>query len=478
MNTYKKQHFPIKRIFILDEIANVLAMITAFSIRFRKQLLLALELQYGLYIMITVTLCIFYVIIFFIYDSRKTHIFLQDPVQNLVTVIKGKCILMAFSLLYMYAIKISVHSSRVVIGLFFAFSIIYCAIFRLIYRKSYLDSHGGLRDRKVLTVSAKDADVDSILVCYHEGQYDDVLIMDSEKNEATAKEIAKKAEELGIRTYYGLNCGDYEVKSGIITDVENHASIPAFVRTERYEIFGVKYAIARTEEAACHVLGHLKELSGKYICFSNVHTAVMARENEDYKNVLNESAYTFADGAPIAKLQRKEGYIGADRVAGPDFMEHMFRDTADGQASHYFYGSSQKTLDALKEKLLNKYPGIDIRGMYSPPFRALSPEEDAADVERINAAEADIVWIGLGAPKQEKWMLAHKDKVKGVMMGVGAGFDFHAGTIKRAPEWLQKIGFEWLYRLFQDPKRLFSRYFVTNTKFFCYLLRDLIMKHR
>ena len=116
--------------------------------------------------------------------------------------------------------------------------------------------------------------------------------------------------------------------------------------------------------------------------------------------------------------------------------------------------------------------------MYSPPFRALTEEEDAADVEKINASGADIVWIGLGAPKQEKWMLAHKDKVKGVMMGVGAGFDFHAGTIKRAPEWIQKIGFEWLYRLFQDPKRLFSRYFVTNTKFFYYLFGDLFKKRR
>ena len=193
-------------------------------------------------------------------------------------------------------------------------------------------------------------------------------------------------------------------------------------------------------------------------------------ENADYKQVLNEAAFVFPDGKPIAFLQQKKGLIGAERVAGPDFMEHMFRDTQDGKISHFFYGSSQETLYALKDNLLRKYPGLNIKGMYSPPFRELSAEEDQADVDMLNNSGADIIWIGLGAPKQEKWMNAHEGKVSGVMMGVGAGFDFHAGTIKRAPKWIQKIGFEWLYRLFQDPGRLFKRYFVTNIKFMWYLL--------
>ncbi|MCR4757015.1 MAG: WecB/TagA/CpsF family glycosyltransferase [Butyrivibrio sp.] len=217
---------------------------------------------------------------------------------------------------------------------------------------------------------------------------------------------------------------------------------------------------------------HIKELSGEYICFSNVHTSVMAREDASYRNVLNGAAFVFPDGTPIATLEQKKGYVGAERVAGPDFMEHMFRDTQDGRLSHFFYGASQETLDALKDNLLKKYPGIDIRGMYSPPFRALSEEEDRADVNLINGSGADIIWIGLGAPKQEKWMNAHKGEIGGVMMGVGAGFDFHAGTIKRAPKWIQKIGLEWLFRLFQDPGRLFKRYFVTNGKFIWYLLTN------
>ena len=119
----------------------------------------------------------------------------------------------------------------------------------------------------------------------------------------------------------------------------------------------------------------------------------------------------------------------------------------------------------LEQKLRERYPHLQIAGMVSPPFRSLSAEEDAAEVEKINASGADIIWIGLGAPKQENWMYDHRDKVHGVMIGVGAGFDYHAGNIKRAPMWMQKLSLEWLYRLMQDPKRLFKRYLVTNTRY-------------
>ena len=202
----------------------------------------------------------------------------------------------------------------------------------------------------------------------------------------------------------------------------------------------------------------------------NVHTSVIAKEDSAYRDVLNQAAFVFSDGKPVAFLQQKSGIVGAERVAGPDFMQHMFRNTQDGSVSHFFYGSSQETIDSLRKKLTAKYPGINIAGMYSPPFRPLTKEEDEAAIEMINSSGADIVWIGLGAPRQEKWMNAHKGVIKGVMMGVGAGFDFHAGTIKRAPYWIQKVGLEWLYRLTQDPKRLFKRYIVTNAKFVWYLI--------
>jgi N-acetylglucosaminyldiphosphoundecaprenol N-acetyl-beta-D-mannosaminyltransferase len=132
---------------------------------------------------------------------------------------------------------------------------------------------------------------------------------------------------------------------------------------------------------------------------------------------------------------------------------------------HYFYGSTEETLEKLYQTLEREYPGIQIAGMYSPPFRPMTEEEDKAIVERINETKPDFVWIGLGAPKQERWMAAHQGKVVGLMVGVGAGFDYFAGNISRAPRWMQRSNLEWLYRLMQDPKRLFHRYWHTNTRF-------------
>ena len=152
-------------------------------------------------------------------------------------------------------------------------------------------------------------------------------------------------------------------------------------------------------------------------------------------------------------------------------MEQMFIRGREGNGlSHFFYGSSQETLDVLREILQKKYPGLKIAGMYSPPFRPLTEEEDEAVIEMINESNADIIWVGLGAPKQENWMYEHQDKVKGLMFGVGAGFDYHAGKLKRAPRWMQRMSLEWLMRLLQDPRRLWKRYLVTNIKFIWYIL--------
>ena len=217
--------------------------------------------------------------------------------------------------------------------------------------------------------------------------------------------------------------------------------------------------------------GSAGALSGEYICFSNVHTTVMAHDDPAYRAVLNGSAHTFADGTPIARQLRVRGFQTSERVAGPDFMDAVFRTTMDGSVSHYFYGSTQETIDKLCEELPKRYPGIRIAGAVSPPFRPETEEEDAASVAAMNESGAAFIWIGLGAPKQEKWMAAHRGRVSGVMLGVGAGFNFYAGTVKRAPKWIQKIGMEWFYRLIQDPKRLANRYIITNLKFLWYMLR-------
>ncbi|WP_242845846.1 WecB/TagA/CpsF family glycosyltransferase [Butyrivibrio sp. AE2005] len=474
MNNYKKQRFPVKRIFIIDELALIFTMATELVMKFGTTLMVWDNSYTILYFSVTVTACVIQVIVFLLYDCRRKHIFLLDPFENFMMVVKGKFIVYAFSMMYLFAIQRGGASSRTVMGLFFPISILYSYVFRMLYRKKNKDRFLSMGDNKTYKVLLPVTNIVDVIEKFYVSGCDDMLLIGADNEHASAKEMLEETEKRGIRTYLALGVNGYNVRSGIVTDIENYAAIPAAVRSERFDVFGIKYAVARTEEAVFHVLKHLKELSGKYICFSNVHTSVMGRENPEYRDVLNSSAFTFADGNPIAKLQQKEGYIGAERVAGPDFMEHMFRNTTDGKVAHFFYGASEETIEKLRKNLLDKYPGINIVGMYSPPFRPLSEEEDAADVEMINSSGADIVWIGLGAPKQEKWMLAHKDRINGVMMGVGAGFDFHGGTIKRAPEWIRKIGLEWFYRLFQDPERLFKRYYVTNTKFICYLIKDYL----
>ncbi len=466
--------FPTKRIFILDELSVVTAFILALIFRYGPDFWQWTQLFEGLYVSFFFVLCMLQAIVFLGYDGRKKAIFLQDPAELLASVIKGKLLLIVMALFYLYINQRSKESSRFVIVVFFALSIVIEFLLKMLYRKAHFKRNTHLYYCNTLEISMPFPDAATVVQEFKSGEYDEVLIHPEGADDRQIDALVSALVAEGIRVYIGLLSQNYEVRSGIVTDISGYASIPAGVRSERFQVFGVRYAIARPEEAVLHVMRHVKDLAGKYICFSNVHTSVMAREDAAYRDVLNGAAFVFPDGNPIAVLQQKEGYVGAKRVAGPDFMERMFNDTADGRLSHFFYGSTQETLDALKAALFEKYPGLDVRGMYSPPFRELTPEEDQADIDMINASGADIVWIGLGAPKQEKWMKAHEGKINGVMMGVGAGFNFHAGNIKRAPVWIQKIGFEWLYRLFQDPKRLFKRYFVTNVKFFWYLMLSWI----
>ena len=237
-------------------------------------------------------------------------------------------------------------------------------------------------------------------------------------------------------------------------------------------ILGIRFAVADIRSAVKAVLSDPGALSGQYICFANVHTSVLCEDDPNYRAAENGAAYVFADGAPIAFAQRMLGFSKAKRVAGPDFMERVFRATSDGRLSHFFYGSSKETLERLEKSLLTRYPRLRIKGMLSPPYRNLSRREDEDFLRRINEAQADLVWIGLGAPKQEKWMAEHKGRLHGLMIGVGAGFDFHAGTVKRAPKWVQLMGLEWLFRLSQDPKRLLFRYISTNPRFIYLAMRD------
>ena len=239
-----------------------------------------------------------------------------------------------------------------------------------------------------------------------------------------------------------------------------------------YSILGTNINITDMEKTVRYMETHLEELRGHYICVSNVHTTVTAYRNPQYRAVQNGAAMNIPDGKPLSIVQRMGGEKDAGRVPGPDLMPELFALSEKKGYRHYFYGSTQETLDALKERLAEKYPEMTVAGMYSPPFRPMTEEEDREAVERINAAKPDFIWVGLGAPKQEKWMAAHDGRVCGLMLGVGAGFDFHAGTVKRAPKWMQEICMEWLYRIGQDPKRLLVRYLDTNFSFVFDLMKE------
>ena len=236
---------------------------------------------------------------------------------------------------------------------------------------------------------------------------------------------------------------------------------------------GVNIAAINMKWLLDYLEKNLSNLKGDYICVSNVHTTVTSYAEPSYCAIQNGGIMAIPDGGPLSSLGRKRGFVTMERTTGPSLMGELFKISAKRGYRHYFYGSTDKTLEKLKNKLQEYYPGIQIAGMYSPPFRALSIEEDNEVIEKINETNPDFVWIGLGAPKQEKWMSNHQGSINGLMIGVGAGFDYYAGNIKRAPQWMQRCNLEWLYRLMQDPKRLFKRYFCTNIKFilYAYLLK-------
>lgn len=237
-------------------------------------------------------------------------------------------------------------------------------------------------------------------------------------------------------------------------------------------ILGVNVAVTNMKDMVNLITNHAEELRGEFICLSNVHTTVMAHDNPAYRRIQNSAFIALPDGRPLSFVQRLRGYKEAEQVSGPDLMPALWKATQNGGISHYFYGSSEETIKALKKNLEKNYPGIKIAGMEAPPFRPLTKEEGEEAVKRINESGASILWVGLGAPKQEEWMYRHKGKVNCLMFGVGAGFDFHAGTVKRAPLWMRNHYLEWLYRLIQDPKRLWKRYVETNGKFLLLSIKD------
>ena len=216
----------------------------------------------------------------------------------------------------------------------------------------------------------------------------------------------------------------------------------------------------------------------RYACMCNVHVVVSAHGDPDLLAVVNSADMAAPDGMPVSIWLRTNGYPSQRRIAGPDLMwKHLERAAQEDQPV-YFYGSTDETLRKLIENCRAAFPALRIAGSYSPPFRALTPSEEKEAVRRINESGARIVYVGLGCPKQELWMARQRGHIHAVMIGVGAAFDFHAGTLRRAPRWMQEIGLEWLHRLLSEPGRLWKRYLVCNAVFLSHLVVHLLSSRR
>lgn len=210
-----------------------------------------------------------------------------------------------------------------------------------------------------------------------------------------------------------------------------------------------------------------------YITVNNVHTVVMAAQNQAYRSILAQSFMALPDGRPLSIVAAWKGDKKMERVFGPTLMEKTIDWGQEYGLKHFFWGSSEATLKKMQKVIKERYPKADIVGMVAPPFRPLTQQENLDFVQQMNAAQADLIWIGLGAPKQERWMAEnHKQLNRGLMLGIGAGFDYLAGNTSHAPNWMKKYALEWLYRLVQEPRRLFKRYFTTNSLFIIYLILE------
>ena len=201
------------------------------------------------------------------------------------------------------------------------------------------------------------------------------------------------------------------------------------------------------------------------VCFANVHSTIHASFDERHRLALRNADHVAPDGAPIAWTLRLKGHAAQRRVDGPGTMWELCRRAAAEAVAIGLYGASPETLEALVAALEEAFPALEIGYAHSPPFRELTPEEDRAVVAEIAASGVGLLFVGLGCPKQEYWMARHRGRVPAVMLGVGAAFEFHAGMAPRAPHWMREHGFEWLHRLWTQPRRLWRRYLFSNSLF-------------
>lgn len=249
-----------------------------------------------------------------------------------------------------------------------------------------------------------------------------------------------------------------------------------------YVVLGVNVDIGDHKSVTEQVERWIKiRQKSRYITFSNVHAVITAKHDMNFHKVLDEAALVCPDGMPLVWVGHAQGRQ-VSRIYGPDFMLKFLKLTHHKGYTHYFYGGSPEVVKLLSDKLKDAYPGLQVAGIYSPPYRALTIIEERSIADIINKADPDVLWVGLGCPKQEIWMNKFSKLLRvPVMLGVGQAFDIHAGTLQRAPLWMHNSGLEWLFRLLIEPGRLWRRYLVTNTEFVLYIVAALItgrLKHQ
>jgi N-acetylglucosaminyldiphosphoundecaprenol N-acetyl-beta-D-mannosaminyltransferase len=246
----------------------------------------------------------------------------------------------------------------------------------------------------------------------------------------------------------------------------------------RYNVVGVRVA-ALTFEDAVRLLLEAPGTRRLGVHFCTTHTLVEADDQAWLRDGLNaEDSIAAPDGMPLVWVGRALGRR-VERVCGPDTMLAVVDRARLTAGRHFLYGGAPGTPERLAEQLKSRFPGLNVVGTYSPPFRPLSPEEDAADIARINETRPDYVWVGLGSPKQDRWVMEHRARLTAsVVLAVGAAFDFHSGNLRRAPGWMQRTGTEWLFRLLAEPRRLARRYTVTNSRFALLLTRQILARRR
>jgi N-acetylglucosaminyldiphosphoundecaprenol N-acetyl-beta-D-mannosaminyltransferase len=245
------------------------------------------------------------------------------------------------------------------------------------------------------------------------------------------------------------------------------------------EILTMNILALKKEEILESLCSSIRSRQMSYTCMPNVYSSVLYKKNSTFRKALSSADFLIADGVPLVWISSLKGHK-VSRIRGSDLLLSLCELSREDSFSHYFYGGAPGVADMLSIKLRERFPWLNVVGTHSPPYRPVGYEEDGSFVEEINGINPDILWVGLGAPKQEIWMYDHRDKLDVTMLiGVGAAFDFLSEKIKPAPKWIQDIGFEWIFRLIKEPRRLWRRYLWSNTIFVYLAFLDLLkMAHR